>query len=79
MLGLYSDDHELSMAHRASYNDYVIERFTPYFEPHRAPRRYRSPTSTTAVAVGFSRSIRSSEASSSSRAEISRARGVAAS
>jgi predicted TIM-barrel fold metal-dependent hydrolase len=31
LLGLYSDDHELSMAHARVYNDYLIERFTPYF------------------------------------------------
>jgi hypothetical protein len=31
LFGLYSDDHELSMAHARTYNDYVIERFTPYF------------------------------------------------
>ncbi len=31
LFGLYSDDHELSMAHARAYNDYVIERFTPYF------------------------------------------------
>jgi predicted TIM-barrel fold metal-dependent hydrolase len=31
LFGLYSDDHELSMAHARVYNDYVSERFTPYF------------------------------------------------
>jgi hypothetical protein len=31
LFGLYSDDHELSMAHARVYNDYVIERFTPHF------------------------------------------------
>ena len=31
LFGLYSDDHELSMAHARVYNDYVIERFAPYF------------------------------------------------
>src|SRR3954471_10164219 len=31
LFGLYSDDHELSMAHARVYNDYVTERFTPYF------------------------------------------------
>ena len=31
LFGLYSDDHELSMAHARVYNDYLIERFTPYF------------------------------------------------
>ncbi len=32
LFGLYSDDHELSMAHARVYNDYVIERFTPYLD-----------------------------------------------
>jgi hypothetical protein len=32
LFGLYSDDHELSMAHARVYNDYLIERFTPYFD-----------------------------------------------
>jgi predicted TIM-barrel fold metal-dependent hydrolase len=32
LFGLYSDDHELSMAHARVYNDYVAERFSPYFE-----------------------------------------------
>jgi predicted TIM-barrel fold metal-dependent hydrolase len=31
LFGLYSDDHELSLAHARVYNDYVIERFAPYF------------------------------------------------
>src|SRR5438034_10116206 len=31
LFGLYSDDHELSMAHARVYSDYVIERFAPYF------------------------------------------------
>src|SRR6202011_4701144 len=31
LFGLYSDDHELSMAHARVYNDYLIERLTPYF------------------------------------------------
>jgi predicted TIM-barrel fold metal-dependent hydrolase len=31
LFGLYSDDHELSMAHARVYNDYVAERFSPYF------------------------------------------------
>ena len=31
LFGLYSDDHELSMAHARVYNDYVMERYTPYF------------------------------------------------
>jgi predicted TIM-barrel fold metal-dependent hydrolase len=29
--GLYSDDHELSMAHARVYTDYIIERFAPHF------------------------------------------------
>src|SRR3954470_2993708 len=32
LFGLYSDDHELSMAHARVYNDYVVERFGPYFD-----------------------------------------------
>ena len=32
LFGLFSDDHELSIAHARVYNDYVIERFTPYFD-----------------------------------------------
>ncbi len=31
LFGLYSDDHELSIAHARVYNDYIIERFSPYF------------------------------------------------
>src|SRR5204863_8250365 len=31
LFGLYSDDHELSIAHARVYNDYVAERFGPYF------------------------------------------------
>jgi predicted TIM-barrel fold metal-dependent hydrolase len=31
LFGLYSDDHELSIAHARVYNDYVVERFAPYF------------------------------------------------
>ena len=31
LFGLYSDDHELSIAHARVYNDYIMERFTPYF------------------------------------------------
>ena len=31
MFGLYTDDHELSIAHARVYNDYVVERYTPYF------------------------------------------------
>jgi predicted TIM-barrel fold metal-dependent hydrolase len=30
LFGLYSDDHELSMAHARVYNDYIVERFSPY-------------------------------------------------
>jgi predicted TIM-barrel fold metal-dependent hydrolase len=32
LFGLYSDDHELSMAHARVYNDYIEERFTPHFD-----------------------------------------------
>ena len=47
LFGLYSDDHELSMAHARVYNDYIVERFTPYFDADRARRHpFRSPTST---------------------------------
>jgi predicted TIM-barrel fold metal-dependent hydrolase len=31
LFGLYSDDHELSIAHARVYNDYIVERFGPYF------------------------------------------------
>ncbi len=31
LFGLFSDHHELSMAHARVYNHYLIERFTPYF------------------------------------------------
>jgi predicted TIM-barrel fold metal-dependent hydrolase len=31
LFGLYSDDHELSIAHARVYNDYIAERFSPYF------------------------------------------------
>jgi predicted TIM-barrel fold metal-dependent hydrolase len=31
LFALYSDDHELSIAHARVYNDYVVERYTPYF------------------------------------------------
>ena len=31
LFGLYSEDHELSMAHARVYNDYILERFSPYF------------------------------------------------
>jgi predicted TIM-barrel fold metal-dependent hydrolase len=30
--GLFTDHHEMSIAHARVYNDYVIERFTPYFD-----------------------------------------------
>ena len=30
LFGLYSDDHELSMAHARVYNDYLVERILPY-------------------------------------------------
>jgi predicted TIM-barrel fold metal-dependent hydrolase len=30
LFGLYSDDHEFSMAHARVYNDYMVERFLPY-------------------------------------------------
>ena len=45
--GLYTDDHELSIAHARVYNDYIVERFTPYFSRVARPRRSRSPTSPT--------------------------------
>ena len=32
LFGLYSDDHELSMAHARVYNDYVAERFAAHFD-----------------------------------------------
>ena len=47
LFGLYSDDHELSIAHARVYNDYVVERFSPYFDricptaPDPAHRRRR--------------------------------------
>ncbi|HEY1738395.1 MAG TPA: amidohydrolase, partial [Acidimicrobiia bacterium] len=31
LFALYSDDHELSIEHARVYNDYVVERYTPYF------------------------------------------------
>jgi predicted TIM-barrel fold metal-dependent hydrolase len=31
LFALYSDDHELSIAHARVYNDYVVERYGPYF------------------------------------------------
>lgn len=31
LFGLYTDDHELSIAHARVYNDYVEERYGPYF------------------------------------------------
>ena len=47
LFGLYSDDHELSMAHARVYNDYIVERFSDYFDrlvftaPDSAHRRRR--------------------------------------
>ena len=47
LFGLYSDDHELSIAHARVYNDYIVERFAPYFDrlvlhrPDPAHRRRR--------------------------------------
>jgi len=32
LFGLYSDDHALSMAHARVYNDYIAERFSPFFD-----------------------------------------------
>jgi hypothetical protein len=32
LFGLYSDDHELSIAHARVYNDYIAERFAPHFD-----------------------------------------------
>jgi len=32
LFGLYTDDHELSIAHARVYNDYIVERFGPYFD-----------------------------------------------
>jgi predicted TIM-barrel fold metal-dependent hydrolase len=32
LFGLYSDDHELSIAHARVYNDYLIERFSSHFD-----------------------------------------------
>src|SRR5688572_26681394 len=32
LFGLYSDDHELSIAHARVYNDYVSERFSKHFD-----------------------------------------------
>ena len=32
LFGLYTDDHELSIAHARVYNDYVEERYGPYFD-----------------------------------------------
>ncbi len=31
LFALYSDDHELSIAHARVYNDYVVERYAPHF------------------------------------------------
>ena len=43
LFGLYSDDHELSMAHARVYNDYIVERFAPFFDrlAPTAPVRHR--------------------------------------
>ena len=38
LFGLYSDDHELSMAHARVYNDYIVERFSEHFRPARVHR-----------------------------------------
>jgi predicted TIM-barrel fold metal-dependent hydrolase len=32
LFALYSDDHALSIGHARVYNDYVVERYTPYFD-----------------------------------------------
>ncbi len=32
LFALYSDDHELSIAHARVYNDYVVERYAPHFD-----------------------------------------------
>ena len=48
LFGLYSDDHELSMAHARVYNDYVDRAVHAVLLAPRAHRaRSRSPTSTT--------------------------------
>ena len=48
LFGLYSDDHELSIAHARVYNDYVAERFGPVLRPHLShradPAHATSPT-----------------------------------
>ena len=49
LFGLYSDDHELSMAHARVYNDYVAERFSPYF--HRLAPTAPMPITDVADAV----------------------------
>src|SRR5687768_5607504 len=49
LFGLYSDDHELSMAHARVYNDYVVERFSPYF--HRLAPTAPIPLTDVADAV----------------------------
>ena len=38
LFALYSDDHELSIAHARVYNDYVVERYTPVLRTDRADR-----------------------------------------
>jgi predicted TIM-barrel fold metal-dependent hydrolase len=32
LFALYSDDHDLSISHARVYNDYVVERYGPYFD-----------------------------------------------
>jgi hypothetical protein len=32
LFGLYSDDHELSIAHARVYNDYILERYAAHFD-----------------------------------------------
>jgi hypothetical protein len=49
LFGLYSDDHELSMAHARVYNDYVIERFSSHF--HRLAPTAPIPLTDVAEAV----------------------------
>ena len=45
--GLFTDHHEMSIAHARVYNDYVIERFTPYFDRLAPTAPIPSPTSAT--------------------------------
>src|SRR3546814_7116556 len=49
LFGLYSDDHELSIAHARVYNDYVAGRCSPYF--HRLCPPAPSPLSDVPDAV----------------------------